>query len=199
MTQVFLGFAPIGALNTGWCVWRTDKTAGTQTVLKGESTNVDKALTAACEHFAETPDAVGIAAPLHWTTRDDREADRILRGMVLSLGGKSATVPALPSVSGAKITGGVMLAAQILQRWGTMPVTEAAPDVLLMMDSAVSELDDALDVNSDAEKHAALAAYTAIASREQRQNWHDLRQFDKDSYEPVIGIKAAFWLPVTAC
>lgn len=115
--------------------------------------------------------------------------------MVLSLGGKTATVPALPSVSGAKITGAIMLATLARQHWAAAAITESAPDALLVMDSVAGEFINTLRVNSDAEKLAALAAFTALAYHEQRQGWHDLRRFDKAIFEPVPAAEAVFWFP----
>ena len=199
MTQVFLGLAPVNALTTGWCVLRTGDSQEISALMSGVGTSINTTLAAADEYLSETPNAVGIAAPLYWTTKDDREADRIVRGMVLSLGGKSASVPALPALPGAKIIGGIILASKAHQRWATSPLTEAAPEALLSMDSGAKNFIESTSVNSEAEKQAVLAAYTALAGHEQRQGWQDLRRFDNDIFAPGAGMEAAFWFPGRAC
>lgn len=199
MTQVFLGFAPVNTLATGWCVLRAGDNQEISSLMSGVGTNLNKALAAVDERLSGTPDAVGIAAPLYWTIKDDREADRILRGMVLSTGGKSASVPALSALPVAKITGGVILAAKVRQRWAASRLTEAAPDALLSVDSGAEDFIRSMSVNGEAEKPAALAAYTALAHYQSRPGWYDLRQFDQDIFEPHTDIKAVFWAPVAVC
>ena len=203
MSLTFLGFNPGGFMAFGWCTLVVNNDKQRSELHSGTCSSADEALTAASATIQDKPSAIGIHAPLYWPLKAERQADQIVRGMVLSQGGPSGTVPAVHALAGAKLSQGIIVAAQSIKRWPNAPITEAHPGALLYTWPEASNFLSAYEFNNDHQRNAALCAYTAwsFSTRSHNQShrrstaWQDLRQLESSAYDPLPGPPAAYWFP----
>ena len=195
MSRIFLGFDPGAAMSFGWCALTISGSDQNPEIKTGTCSAAHETFAATAASINDKPSAVGINAPMYWSTGMERMADQILRGRVLSLGDKSGTVSPVNSLSGACLAQGVMVAALCRERWSAIPVTESHPEALLLTCPEAKLFLSERDFNNEHERNAALAAYTAWAYDDQSDGWHDLRSFESDTYEPIPGPPPIYWFP----
>ncbi len=203
MTHIFLGFDPGGLLAFGWCALITADNGQDFDIKSGTCSSADEALACAAPAADNQPAAIGINAPMYWSTDADRKADQIIRGIVLSKGGPSSTVSVVNSLPGACLAQGIMVAGLSQERWSDIAITEAHPGALLQSypdaEDFLSGLSSSnkfnLKVNNDHERNAALGAYTAWAYHQRRAGWQDLRAMEVNIFDPLSGSPPGYWFP----
>ena len=195
MNRIFLGFDPGGAMSFGWCALVTSDSAQSPRLETGICSTANDAFLAASASIQDKPSAIGVNAPMYWSTGMERMADQILRGRVLSLGGKSGTISPVNSLNGACLAQGVMVATLCREHWPAVPVIESHPEALLLTCPEAKLFLSERDFNNGHERNAALAAYTAWSYDDKTDAWHDLRSFESDTYEPIPGPPPIYWFP----
>ena len=193
MNHVFLGFDPGGFLGFGWCALSIASDDKGLNIRSGTCSTASEALAAA--GIQVSPTAIGINAPMYWSPDGDRKADQIVRGMVLSKGGQSSTVPAVNSLSGTSLAQGIMLAALAREHWPEVNITEAHPKALQQIYPEAENFLSGREFKNDHERNAALAAYTAWAYDKPSTSWCDLRAMESSLFDPLSGSPPAYWFP----
>ena len=193
----YIGFDPGGDKAFGWSIVGHLGSEFT-VVAAGTCSSAQRALTevtAACPH---APHAVAIDAPLFWSTKGDRNADRVVRKMVCAQGGHSGTVSHVNSLRGACLVQGVLVARMATELWPETKVSEAQPKALLAVSTSTQAFLKSLSSNAktEHERDATIAAYTAQMFADASPGWHNLALLEQDIYHPV-GSHVAYWFPKT--
>lgn len=154
-----------------------------------------EAIAAAQEKLTRAPDAVGIDAPLYWVGRDDRQADQIVRQMLLQAGGRSSTVLHVNSLMGACLVQGALAAHLARAAWSGAAITEAHPKALLRISKSAAEFDSSITqkIQSDHERDAALAAFAALHGARDHPAWRNLRALERGVWFPIEPV--SYWFP----
>lgn len=165
-------------------------------VASGTCSSAPAALSAARAATSIAPIAFGTDAPLFWVEAGDRKADEIVRKMVCAAGGKSGTVNHVNSLRGACLVQGVLVVRFAAELWPSAMITEAHPKALLAVSRAAQDFATRIErlVNTEHERDAALAAYTAFALATQTDGWHDLVATELSPFFPC-GRRVAYWFP----
>lgn len=123
---MWLGADPGGSNAFGVAVLLGDGSFSTSVVSYAE-----EALDWFCRQDGFEPEAVGIDAPLWWSSgkSSDRKADQVLRREYKI---RSGTVQTANSLQGAVLVQGVMLANRLREEFPHLPITEAHPKALLL-------------------------------------------------------------------
>ncbi len=195
MQHTFLGFDPGGLMAFGWCSLVMGDEGRCLDIQTGTCSIAGKAFEAATGSFQGKPAAVGVNAPMYWSQELDRRADQIVRGMVLSQGGKSSTVTAINALTGACLAQGVIVAALCRERWAQVVITEAHPRALVQLCADAENFLSELDLSNEHERDAALSAYTAWAYKQPTAGWQDLRTMEASVFEPISGPPPVYWFP----
>ncbi len=199
MTHIFLGFAPGGLLAFGWCALITADDGQDIDIKFGTCSSAEEALACAAPVTRGQPAAIGVNAPMYWSTDADRKADQIVRGMVLSKGGPSSTVSGINSLRGASLVQGIIVAGLSQERWPDVAITEAHPEALLQIcpdaEDFLSEIKLNFNVKNDHERNATLGAYTAWAYHQRRTGWQDLRAMETNIFDVLPDSPPRYWFP----
>jgi hypothetical protein len=195
MDSVFLGFDPGGIGAFGWCYLVVAEGNKCAEIKTGICSDAGETFAAVSAVINDLPPVIGVASPLYWSPDAEREADRIVRGSVLSLGGRSNTVTSVNALNGACLAQGVMVAALARERWPEVAIAESHPEALLIAWSEASSFFSGLTFVNDHERNAALAAYSAHAYHTRREGWRDLRALESRTYDPISGPPPVYWFP----
>lgn len=201
MPMIFAGFDPGGENAFGWAVLTLNNCQ-----LKLDSSGTCSYALSALEALSNAlrgrkPKAIGIDAPLHWVASGDREADKIVRGLVREAKGMPSTVNHVNSLRGACIVQGVLIAHLTQLRWEKEKtlVTEAHPKALLQVSSSARKWANRLKLQNkpEHERDAALAAYCAhaFAFTKKSRNWRNLVSPNEQELFFPSGKEAAYFFP----
>lgn len=207
---VVLGFDPGGQGCFGWCVCDDAPALPLNVRSTGLAENARTAVSAAIAHVApgEPIVSAGIDAPLFWVTTGDRNADRIIRGELRSLGAPSpgGTVQHVNSLRGACLVQGMLTGALLCASWPDLPITESHPKALLWQIGYLKKDQQSGNVSlsqlvlwegnewTEHERDAAIASVSAWAMVHKPQGWRDLYPQEGDTYSLVKG-NIGYWMP----
>ena len=194
--MVFYGFDPGGNDAFGWAAVRMGATGHPDQIETGLARNARSAIRRAYDAVEQPPIGAGIDAPLFWVSNGDRQADATVRKSVCGNGGKGGTVGHVNSLRGACLVQGALAAHEMATQWSEVPVTEAHPKALLYVWSLLADfLQEHLPTpNSDHERDALIAAYSAWAHSERWAGWEDLAENEPEPFFPG-GQPVAYWFP----
>lgn len=155
----------------------------------------EEAIAAAKQYLKRAPDAVGIDSPLYWVTRGDRTADQIVRQMLSQAGGRASSVLHVNSLIGACLTQGALASHLALVVWPGALITEAHPKALRHVSQAAADFIEPLSqtTQSDHERDAALAAFSALHGAFDDPAWQDLRALEHGVWFPMA--RVYYWFP----
>lgn len=192
-----VGFDPGGKKAFGWAVLAAAD-AGPSLIGRGTCDSAPMALDAARTASSVTPVVFGVDAPLYWVYSGDRASDRSVRAMVCDAGGSSGTVSHVNSLRGACLVQGILVARLAAEVWPDAAITEAHPKALLVSSGAAREFDRLIagQVNTEHERDAAIAAFTALALATRLAGWHDLAASESNPFFPG-GKRVSYWYPKT--
>jgi predicted nuclease with RNAse H fold len=214
MNSVFyIGFDPGGVGTFGWAVAESKATRTPRIIAIGKAPNakiaVDTAISFvdASSHLA----AVGIDAPLFWSSTGVRRADATVRREMHRLGCLSpgGTVQQLNSLRGACLVQGVTAAVLIRARAPDVLVTETHPKALLWLLGLASSERAARDVRlpelapyittdvpevSEHERDAVISCIAAAAFHKRTPGWTDLAEGEPERVDVVPGT-VGYWIP----
>jgi hypothetical protein len=190
-----VGFDPGGANAFGWAVI-SGPYAEPTFIAGGVTSGASNAIRHAASYLQQPPGAVGIDAPLFWSTKGDRQADRFVRAQIRAVGGHNGMVGHVNSLKGACLVEG-LIAAQIAQTlWPNTRITEAHPKALLLISDKAKLFAARPELQGDGHhiRDAALGALASLAMIEQSSGWHDLAALEPERLEP-LGTSVAYWFP----
>ena len=202
MAKLYVGFDPGGQDAFGWSICAGE---GKRLSLKkwGSVNNCFEAFeSVAHECKKQTPDAIGIDAPLFWNYSGDRNADLAVRKLVKVHGGRPATVNHVNSMRGACLVQGVLVARLARNRWPNVLITEAHPKALKQVLQEARAFRKTLPKEGEDGDHkhdAALAAYSAwiahAQTRAQTKDWQNLAP-TRNSDEVYVPVgQVCYWFP----
>jgi len=190
-----VGLDPGGAGAFGWSIVSLTETQ-LQLEASGCVGGADEAIVAAQQRLNGPPDAVGIDSPQYWVTRGDRQADQIVRQMLVQAGGRSSTVLHVNSLMGACLVQGALAAQLARLAWPEASITEAHPKALRRISRAAADFIESLGhtICSDHERDAALAAFSALHGVRRDPAWRDLRAVERGVWFPTESA-VSYWFP----
>lgn len=193
--MLVVGLDPGGAKAFGWAI-----VSGTfeapKFVAGGVCSGARFTIADVQKHLHGEPDAVGIDAPLFWSSEGDRHADAYVRKLVCRAGGQAGTVSHVNSLQGACLVEGAIAARLVHEQWPTAAITEAHPKALLKVCAEVKEFAAVPDIQGSGHhlRDAALGALAALAMLEERLSWQDLAAIEPQPLYP-LGVRVAYWFP----
>ena len=209
--MVLVGLDPGGAKAFGWCVVEDGPDLPLRVRASGVAGDAAAAL-AAVDRVLEEAEivAVGIDAPMFWTTSGDRAVDKYVRTAICKLGASGATVGHVSSLRGACLVQGMMSAMMLRQKNPKLPVTEAHPKAALWMLGDATKAQEVsgitakalakyfdigtLAMATDHERDAALGALGAWAMVHRAGDWKNIRGLDPDAISP-LSVPVGYWMP----
>jgi len=209
--SVLIGLDPGGADAFGWCV-ATDTGALPLRVRKfGVADDAAGALASAVAELQdENPVAVGIDAPLFWTTDGDRAVDAYVRSRICALGASGGTVGHVNSLRGACLVQGMLAAVLGGERFAGLRVTESHPKALLWLLGMANRNTQPRLVTGAAlrdhiafegqreplehERDAALGALSAWAMMTGATAWQNIAP--KDARKISLILSPEYWVPI---
>jgi hypothetical protein len=193
-----LGLDPGGANAFGWAVI-SGSFANPIFIAGGVTSGASNAIKHATLHLQQPPEALGIDAPLFWSPKGDRLADKLVRAQVRAVGGHNGVVGHVNSLRGACLVEG-LIAAQIAKNlWPRVQITEAHPKALMLISGTAGLFAVRSELHGVGHhiRDAALSALAALALIEQVSGWHDLATLEPERCEP-LGITVSYWFPQEA-
>ena len=193
----YIGFDPGGDKAFGWSIL-SHREHEFNVVATGTCSSARSALAEAAAACPHAPLALAIDAPLFWVAEGDRNADRLVRKMVCAQGGHSGTVSHVNSLRGACLVQGVMVARVATEMWSEAKISEAHPKALLAVSTKAQAFLKLVtsNWNTEHERDATIAAYTAHMFASGSAGWHNLVLQERNIFHPV-GPNVAYWFPKT--
>ncbi len=189
------GLDPGGANAFGWAI-----VSGTfeapRFLVGGVCSGARSATAEVKKHLSSELAAVGIDAPMFWSSLGDRRADVHVRKLVCDSRGHQGTVSHVNSLRGACLVEGAIAARLVRESWPNAEITEAHPKALLKVCAEVQEFSALPAIQSSGHhlRDAALAALSALAMLERRPSWQDLAALEPEALYP-LGVGCAYWFP----
>lgn len=192
-----VGFDPGGANAFGWAVISGPYVEPTF-IAGGVTSGACNAILQASLHLQQPPEAIGIDAPLFWSPKGDRQADRLVRAQVRAVGGHNGMVGHVNSLKGACLVEGLIAAQMARNLWPSTRITEAHPKALMLISDKARLFAMRPELQGDGYhiRDAALGALASLAMLEQASGWHDLAALEPERLEP-LGTSVAYWFPQT--
>ncbi len=193
--MLVLGLDPGGAKAFGWAIV-TGTFNAPKFVTGGVCSGARSAISEVEKNLAGEVAAVGIDAPLFWSSAGDRRADAHVRKLVCVCGGHAGTVSHVNSLQGACLVEGSVAALLVHERWPNAQLTEAHPKALLRVCAEAAEFAASPEVQGNGHhlRDAALGALAALAMLERRAAWADLAALETEPLYP-LGVHVAYWFP----
>ena len=209
----YVGFDPGGEGQFGWCVVQaSDGIPPLRVQDSGEADHAAAAVSAALRDIDPTHIAgIGIDSPLFWSSKGDRQVDKIVRSAIRQRGAPNVggTVQNVNSLRGACLVQGIWAARLVRDAAPSVPITESHPKALLWLIRVASgknrvasiemrDLDSFLTCQardySDHERDAALGALAAWAMVSRLNGWRDLFLEEISPFVPVSPV--GYWMPI---
>ncbi len=125
----------------------------------------------------------------------DRQADQIVRQMLVQAGGRTSSVLHVNSLMGACLVQGALAAHLGRTAWPGASITEAHPKALLHVSMPAADFIESIRqmIRSDHERDAALAAFSALHGVRLDPAWRDLRTLERGVWFPREPV--SYWFP----
>ncbi|MFW2356746.1 MULTISPECIES: DUF429 domain-containing protein [unclassified Hydrogenophaga] len=190
-----VGLDPGGNNAFGWVI-AAGTFAAPRFLSGGVCSSAQAAITEVQNNLTCEMAAVGIDAPLFWSSSGDRRADVHVRRLVCAAGGQAGTVGHVNSLQGACLVQGAIAARLVNEKWPAAAITEAHPKALLRVCSDVHEFAAIQDLQGEGHhiRDAGLGAISALAMIEKRASWQDLAATEPEPLYP-LGVQVAYWFP----
>ncbi len=183
--DLLIGLDPGGKRNFGWCIVAHRVHMPSRPIASGLADNASEAIVAAlcCVPHDGRLVAAGIDAPLFWSRKGPRIADKRVRDAIHRAGAPhaSGTVQDVNSLRGACLVQGMLAGLELRERFPSLPITEAHPKALRWLLPAVA----GISASSEHERDAMLAAIAAWATLAHPAGWTDLLQQEAAPYSPL--------------
>ncbi len=213
--MIIVGFDPGGINQFGWCLTETSKEGRLKVLDCGLESHAAGAVDTILKHIPARSEimAVGIDSPLYWNPSGSRNADKLIRRAMRQRGASnvSGTVQEVNSLRGACLSQGIMTAHHLMrQHKPNVRITESHPKALLWLlgyasparkvrNISIADLGDRVigmsRETSDHERDAVLGAITANAMVTGQEDWRELRNDERDAFEPVSEVE--YWMPIS--
>jgi hypothetical protein len=195
--RVFVGLDPGGKRAFGWCVL-VERRSGLEVTTGLRSTAPDVMDCVKGLLGSSVPSAIGIDAPMYWALADQREADKYVRRGLQLARRHTATVSSVNSLRGACLAQGVIVASLCRGQWESCPITEAHPKALLAVNLDAKAFARSQSFDSEHERDAALAAYSARSMILQSPGWRNLKSDEVKCHDLIAFPHPEYWFPTNA-
>ncbi len=218
-----IGLDPGGQKAFGWCIMTISSEGEIVKMEKGTGSFIDSIIDRIASELdsfnPSIPSAVGIDAPLYWSTaiqgsKSERVSDRLIRQLMNPNEGVSSSVLHVNSLRGACLVNGILSIVRLREKWSKIKITEAHPGALKIIvpeqierfiESRSPKIVDfppeKIKDKNNHEYDAAIAAFSAWKMIIGSEVWTDLiieeKKDDKEKEKLFFpaGENIAYWFP----